>query len=140
MTVEETPFQTMFQCDIMSRPISIPKFCGLVGLPAIKPRSHDPTRRLRNGDNFVLTKLTSIAKFGIVCGPAAVRHVDFPTGTKLKRVARFISMHVLLAPVSKCAVTTIEESGQFNGGRLYSDAVVNSTNKLNPNCRNGNAA
>jgi len=79
----------------------------------------------------------SIAKLGIICGPEAVRFSDCPTAIRFKCFASSISIDVELAPVSKCAITTIEERGIFKGGDLNMLAVEISTAILNPDWSNG---
>ena len=78
-----------------------------------------------------------MAKLGIICGPEAVRFFDCPIARRFRCFAISISIDVELAPVSKWAITTIEESGIFKGGVLKILAVEISTDKLKPDWING---
>jgi hypothetical protein len=124
--VDVGPFQTIFHRDITSRPIRIPKFPGSLGFDKhcdkLKPRSHDPICKLGNGAKGA-RKFRSITKSGVTCGPDAVLLDDCPVDTSLRCFARVISIEVLLAPVSKWAIATIEESTTLFGGFWNTVAV-----------------
>jgi hypothetical protein len=95
------------------------------------PRSHDPICKFRNGDNET-RKFKSITKLGVGGAmSAAVLLGDCPVGLSLRCFAKPISIEVIFAPVSKCAIARIDETDVLSGGPLNMAAVEISTGILN---------
>ena len=65
---------------------------------------HELICKFINGCKFVPGKLKSMTKFVACLNPAAVWLGDSPIGMRFNCFANSISIDVLLAPVSKCAV------------------------------------
>lgn len=111
-TVDVGPFQTTFHVDMISRPINTPKLffeisSGFDG-SRWKGNWQDDTRKLGKGFKDVDGKDKSIAYSGVSVRPAAVYCRDMPTAGRPKYAAILESMFVLLAPVSKCAMTVMD--------------------------------
>jgi hypothetical protein len=114
----------------MSRPSKIAKFLGSFKLSLIlKFKRHDPIGKFTNADRLVFGKLKSAAKVGIVVRPPAVKLGEIPVGKNFRCCANPISIDVLLAPVSRCAMTIILDARSLLklGLRKYALAVETAT-------------
>ena len=92
--------------------------------------------KFTKGDRLVFGNATSITKFGIRCMPEAVKLFEYPFAVSFRYIARPMSIDVMLAPVSKCAITRRDNRGSGTAFFRSHVAVDISTGRLKPKPNN----